>query len=295
MDASDNVVRGLATSHNNVGILLDHSVANHVVNGSATDNSFMGVFLASSGRNEIRNNRISGSVLTPGVLLDDSDRNRVERNVLYGNDQGIAGSPGSDYNDFTGNRVSHNLGGGIGADGGTGNRLRENLIIDNGDGITVGLARQIEISGNVVKGSGTFGAPDTGGFGIILDGSDDATVHRNVVVGGRGPAIFVTSLDNPETSDRNVISRNVANSTLYDGILVNADASGTLLRRNTANGSARDGIKVETKDTTLIRNTANRNHDLGIEAVLGVTDGGGNRAFGNGNPLQCINVACGGR
>jgi parallel beta-helix repeat protein len=296
VDASDNVLRGLATSQNSVGILLEHSTAGHIVNNAATDNQFMGVLLLhSSDHNEIRNNKVSGSVLSPGLLIDDSDHNRVERNVLDGNDQGIASSPGSDYNDFTGNRASHNLGGAIGADGGTGNRLRENLIADNGDGITVGLARQIEISGNIVKGSGTFGAPDTGGFGILLDGSDDATVDRNVVVGGRGPAIFVTSLDNPETSDRNVISRNVANSTLYDGILVSADATGTLIRRNTANGSARDGIKVEAKDTTLIRNTATRNHDLGIEAVLGVTDGGGNRAFGNGNPLQCTNVACGGR
>jgi hypothetical protein len=33
------------------------------------------------------------------------------------------------------------------------------------------------------------------------------------------------------------------------------------------------------------------NADLGIEA-LGVTDGGGNRANGNGNPLECVGVAC---
>jgi len=32
--------------------------------------------------------------------------------------------------------------------------------------------------------------------------------------------------------------------------------------------------------------------DLGIEAVAGVTDGGGNHAAGNGNPAQCTNVDC---
>jgi hypothetical protein len=32
--------------------------------------------------------------------------------------------------------------------------------------------------------------------------------------------------------------------------------------------------------------------DLGIAAVPGVTDGGRNRARGNGNPAQCLNVAC---
>jgi hypothetical protein len=34
------------------------------------------------------------------------------------------------------------------------------------------------------------------------------------------------------------------------------------------------------------------NADLGIEAVPGVIDGGGNKASGNGNPLQCSNVFC---
>jgi hypothetical protein len=34
------------------------------------------------------------------------------------------------------------------------------------------------------------------------------------------------------------------------------------------------------------------NGDLGIEAVLGVIDGGGNRAHANGNPLQCVGVIC---
>jgi parallel beta-helix repeat protein len=128
-------------------------------------------------------------------------------------------------------------------------------------------------------------------FAIVAAGLM-STVDRNVVVDGRGPAIFVTSLDSTEISDRNVISRNVANSKLYDGILVNADAKDTLIQRNTANGSGHDGISVDAKATALIHNSANRNHGLGIEAVLGVTDGGGNHAFGNGNPAQCVNIAC---
>ncbi len=39
-------------------------------------------------------------------------------------------------------------------------------------------------------------------------------------------------------------------------------------------------------------NAAKRNGDLGISALLGVIDGGGNHAFGNGNPAQCVNIAC---
>ena len=42
----------------------------------------------------------------------------------------------------------------------------------------------------------------------------------------------------------------------------------------------------------LVANRARWNFDLGIEAIAGVLDGGGNRAFGNGNPLQCENIFC---
>jgi hypothetical protein len=43
---------------------------------------------------------------------------------------------------------------------------------------------------------------------------------------------------------------------------------------------------------TLVGNIAVHNGDLGIEAVVGVTDGGGNHAAANGDPRQCTHVAC---
>jgi parallel beta-helix repeat protein len=112
------------------------------------------------------------------------------------------------------------------------------------------------------------------------------------VTGGNGPAIFVTSLESLGTSDRNVISQNVATSRFSDGILVNAGATATQLERNTANGNGHDGIEIDSPGTTVTGNTANLNLGLGIEAVPGTIDGGGNRASGNGNPLQCTNVSC---
>ena len=53
-----------------------------------------------------------------------------------------------------------------------------------------------------------------------------------------------------------------------------------------------DGIDVESASTTIAGNLAVRNHDLGIEAVAGVTDGGGNKAFANGDSRQCTHVTC---
>jgi hypothetical protein len=49
---------------------------------------------------------------------------------------------------------------------------------------------------------------------------------------------------------------------------------------------------VNSSSTTIARNIANHNGNLGIEAIPGVIDGGGNHAAGNGNPLHCTNVMC---
>jgi hypothetical protein len=54
--------------------------------------------------------------------------------------------------------------------------------------------------------------------------------------------------------------------------------TGTVLGRNVALRSSDGWIDVESPLTTLTRNLALHNTDLGIEAVPGVTAGGGNRA-----------------
>ena len=66
-----------------------------------------------------------------------------------------------------------------------------------------------------------------------------------------------------------------------------------MLRGNIAKGAGDDGLDVDSAATKLLGNFAMLNGDLGIEAVPGVTDGGGNRARHNGNAAQCTGVACG--
>lgn len=66
----------------------------------------------------------------------------------------------------------------------------------------------------------------------------------------------------------------------------------TRLDGNLVIGSGHDGINITSASTTVTRNLAVHNGNLGIEAVAGVLDGGSNRAFANGNPLQCLNIAC---
>jgi large repetitive protein len=80
------------------------------------------------------------------------------------------------------------------------------------------------------------------------------------------------------------------------GISVGPAAEGTLISHNHVVGSKRDGINdginILNASTTLTGNRAVRNGKLGINAVLGVIDGGGNLASGNGDPLQCVNATC---
>ena len=91
----------------------------------------------------------------------------------------------------------------------------------------------------------------------------------------------------------NLVRRNRIRGAGKDGVEVNAGAKHTLLRRNRTSHSKDDGFDVEGRTTKLTRNEALRNGDLGIEAVRGVIDGGGNRASGNGDLRQCTNIVCG--
>jgi hypothetical protein len=123
---------------------------------------------------------------------------------------------------------------------------------------------------------------------LLLHAGGGSTVRGNQLTNGL--------VLNPGFSG-NLIEDNIvsggAESSDFDGIHVAAGAADNVLMANMASGSADDGIDVEEPSTTLAGNHAFANGDLGIEAVAGVIDGGRNRAWNNGNPLQCLNVDCG--
>lgn len=285
-------LRRLSVSHNtDFGIFIGNSTDSRIVKTLMTNNGTNGLVLFRSRHSVIARDTVKGS-RGYGINLVNVDDSVIQHNVLSGNDHGLLAARSS-RNLIQRNFVSHSGGSSIDfGDGAANNRIRYNRLSDNGDGIIATKAHGNLISHNSVTGTGFFGFPDAGGFGLILDGSANNTVDSNTITGGRGPAIFVTKLDAPSASADNVISRNVANSKLSDGILVNNGAARTLVKRNTATGSGHDGIHVDAPATILTQNSANQNHNLGIEAIPGVTDGGGNHAAANGNPLQCTNVAC---
>jgi parallel beta-helix repeat protein len=214
----------------------------------------------------------------------------------------------SSGNQLVGNRASGN-GGGIHLRGSNGNVIRANSATANGG---VGIALTFSSQNNTVNDNALTG---NGGQGIfLLEGANGNTVARNVVAANTLSGVLIANSstngvvanriaqnggdglgvvsDFPLGSGGNVLARNDLTANSADGIVVDAGTTDTVVLANAADGNADDGIDVRSAATTITRNTANGNVDLGIEAVVGVLDGGGNRAAGNGNPLQCVNVAC---
>jgi hypothetical protein len=90
----------------------------------------------------------------------------------------------------------------------------------------------------------------------------------------------------------NTVRGNLVKGSRVDGFLVNETDDHSLLRHNTARGAGDDGFDIQSHTAKLTNNEARRNGDLGIAAVRGVIDGGGNKASGNGDPRQCTHIAC---
>jgi parallel beta-helix repeat protein len=292
--ASEDHLNKISLANNtSFGMIVGNSTRSRVDHNSSVSDGISGIVVADSQRLRVDHNFVSGTT-GYAVPVFGSSHNRFEHNVLTNDQHGIllgssGQNPGSNNNKVRGNRLTD--GPGIEVDQSKDNQVRNNVLTNPGDGILLIESRHTHVSNNIIRKAG-IGFTEAGGFGILLDGATDNVLQRNSLSGGKGPGIFVTSLESPNTSDRNVVANNVVNSKLNSGILVNNNATATLLRHNTANGNGDDGIHVDAAGTTITGNTADNNLDLGIEAVVGVTDGGGNRASGNGDPRQCTHIVC---
>jgi hypothetical protein len=276
----------LAISHIDGAAIVARNTTGTVVDeNTMSDPGVVAVVLQGSSDARVSANTASGSVGYAMFLM--TDHSTIQRNRLTADVHGLAVA-GTD--DLVLDNTSDN-GSSIDVfDGSSNVRVEGNHLRNVGDGVTVGVASEILVQHNVVDATG---AGRAGGFGVILDGSIRSTVNENQIrVSGSGPGIYVAHLDAPTPPHGNRVTHNFTTSRNADGILVDPDATGTLLFGNVAVNSGDDGIDVNAPGTKLANNITNHNRDLGIEAVPGVIDGGGNHAAGNGNPAQCTNIAC---
>ena len=186
-----------ASDNTDFGIIVGGSTDSVIEQTSMSDNGTSGLVLVESRGALVAGNAVSGSngyaIFT--AVVDDS---RIQNNDLDGNDHGIAVFDGGSRNLIQQNVVSHSSGSAIDVGGGAGNRIERNRLIDNGDGIITVDVQDTLISRNLLTDTGSSTTPEqSGGFGILVDGGDRTTVDRNILTGGRGPAIFVSVLEAP--------------------------------------------------------------------------------------------------
>ena len=261
-----------------------------------------GIVLSDSDHNKLAS--ITSSDLDPAILLSDSDRNEISGSRLIG-EGGVLGSAsaiqladGSDRNrivetqtfaESSGLRIEHSVG----------NRVARSSLAGDA-GIVAFVADGTVISSNTLRGG--FGVP------ALLLTSDDSRIRRNeangIRISGDRNRVAHNDVSPPfdfgifvSAGDANLVRRNTVTGqeslgAEVDDIAVASAATNTLVQGNVVTGANDDGIDVDAPGTIIRANRARDNGDLGIEAVAGVIDGGGNRASGNGNPLQCLNVVC---
>jgi nitrous oxidase accessory protein NosD len=252
---------------------------------STSRNHFIGIGMASSARILIRN--CSGNRATAregdGVGVFYSDHVRILNSTFRHNPHTGIKPIGSTNSVIKGNLVARNGDEGFLMEGGKGFRVKRNRLVRNGGGITLGPG-----SHNVIKRNHVFHGRD----GIRIEKGHGNLVAHNVVADARRAGIRLGIKHPLLGGAHNVVRRNVVRDSHVDGFLVGKKDRHSLLKHNVAKGAGDDGFDIQSHSTTLTRNRAVRNADLGIEAVPGVIDGGGNRANDNGDSRQCTNVAC---
>ena len=282
-DGADNGVLIFDSDHNRIERNSISGAGNGVFLGNTTDSTVdrnrvsgvhVGVFLFDADRNVVKRNALTDLLEAGTVVLGGAD-NVVERNAIVRTQDGAVVLE-SFTDDETG--VKHDA---------TGNVVTRNTMVANLFGIALFEANASRLTRNSVTAAGTVGDPNhpISGIGLLIDGGSDNVVARNAFTRGRGVGIQIgAEFASPIPPSDNRIVRNEASRNASDGIRIVDVAQNTTLEGNVANGNAADGIHVLSAATELTRNLAARNGNLGIEAVLGVIDGGGNHAFGNGNP-----------
>jgi|tagenome__1003787_1003787.scaffolds.fasta_scaffold20920257_2 parallel beta-helix repeat protein len=283
-------VRGFDT-----GVFLINATSNRLRRLTVAGNDYDGIDLLQSEGNRVENNRVYGNGLETennGILVFQSNHNEIRDNSLTDNgDVGLA-LPESSDNRVERNAIARNTEG-IGTDHSDRNLFDRNHVSDNADEIIISGGHNTITNNHVI---GAVGCPEGCGFGISLEGGPGNLIARNEVRRTLRDGIRIAAFQPELPTIDTIVRDNHVRNAAVDAYSVATEGDGpvgqTLFRRNTAIASGDDGFDVRSPASKLTSNLAVHNGDLGIDAVAGVLDGGHNRGFANGNPLQCINIAC---
>lgn len=159
--------------------------------------------------------------------------------------------------------------------GSSGSIIRKNHFRKNGIGLFLNAsseANDTHVDRNLFYSNDSSGI--VAGLGCLRELSDDCAGRRTTI-------------------SKNLLIRNGIDPQIITGALALPGFEFELYEVVVDDGLTVFGAQtIETADgATVTRNVAIRNEDLGIDAA-GVVDGGGNRAAGNGNAMECEGVSC---
>ena len=159
---------------------------------------------------------------------------------------------------------------------GSADRVQSMRVTENTHGISV-AAPNVVVTGNTIF--------DNTGNGIEASIVSNPQLTNNWSRGNTGDGIYFAGTNG-------VVSGNRLLSNGHDGLELGS-GSGRQITGNTANANGVNGIDAATlPGDTLSKNVAFDNTQLGINGGPADTDGGGNRAGGNGKAHQCEEVIC---
>lgn len=261
--AHNTALTGLLLDGNATGIRINTGANSNRVTANTIVNTtqFSGIQMGGNGHLVEDNTFNNGN--GAGVFLSGNDD--VVQNNRF-NDMGqnavSIGAFPSNPGPFFNNRV---IGNQVNGSGRVGNAT--SMVVSNGSGT--------RFEGNTINGRRL--TP-----GIFVLNSAGTVVSGNTLVNNSSTGVLVRG-----TSTGTQVIGNQSHQNTFSGITIENGPTSTLVADNSVSGNGGNGIDVRSASTTIARNTATYNANLGIFAVAGVTDGGGNRAFGNGNPAQC--------
>ena len=279
-------IKGGRVTQFGFGAFLLNDNGNQLKNVASVRNHFNGLLLISSKSDRIDNVRTTFNGLDvdfPGVAIFDSKRLRMRNSTSTHNaDLGFF-IQGTDRSRYVGNNLNHNPEDGAIVDG------NQNVFRRNRGGLILSGNGNL-VKRNLVDARGCF---DQCRVGISLESGHDNLIAANKVRDTDAGGIRLKTFVKSQALDDNVVRRNHVHAAGGRGITIATGVRHTLLLANHVDRAGNAGVGVRSASTVIAENHANHNGSLGIAAVRGVIDGGGNIARGNGDPRQCNHVACG--
>jgi parallel beta-helix repeat protein len=265
------------------GVFVGKARDNRVLRVSSSGNKYFGFVIAESVRSVVRDSSGNNNPVPDGdgIGVFASRHLRIVNNSFRRNDLGMHVKDSTDIR-IEGNRFERNAHMGIVMEADR-NEVRGNHCARNRDHcIAVGGSR------NVIVGN----RANRDNAGIAIDEGRSNVVARNVVLRARRDGIRLGWVDPPIGGIATVIRSNVVRDSGRDAFVVSRYDRHSVLRGNLAIAAGDDGFDVNSPSAKLRNNRAIRNAELGIEAVHGVIDGGGNTARHNRDWRRCTNISC---